>query len=174
MVLSFSKIFYLYWKRMSIFAFSGERLVLGNYRECIWNICLFRCVCLLLHCHLPPWCQEGRRCSCGAPLPPCCLQLLLQERVVVVRLHGLISSPPILGLSTGNSTTKPTQWGWKRTPLLSYLLCAFQNGFNCAENFLWSDFLNCTFTTWFHYQFWACLTALLLIFCLSASCVSTV
>lgn len=89
-----------------------------------YSISLCHCPSLLLDCYLPPWCQEGRKCSCAAPLPVCYPQLMLQQGVVV-RLNNLIFSPPILGLYPGNDTTKSAWWGQKGIPLLSVLLCGF-------------------------------------------------
>ena len=126
MVLSFSKIFYLYWTRTSIFAISSEHFVLGNYREGIWNVLGFSLslslsFAELLSPTLMPRRQEMQPCSTSSTM----LQLMLQQGVVVVRLHNLISSPPILGLSPGNDTMKWARWGQKGMPLLSYLLCGF-------------------------------------------------
>lgn len=161
-------------KRMSIFVFSGQHFVSGNYRECIWNI-WFLTVSVFC-CMLPPTLvPRGQEMQLWHLFPPCYLQLVLQQGVVV-RLHNLISSPPFLGLSTGNGTTYLTPWGKKRMPPLSYLLCGF---YVCPRadstvQKISCDFLNCAFASWFHSQFWACLAALLLIFCVSTFCVSTV
>ena len=63
------------------------------------------CLCLLLDHNLPPWWQEMQLCSGTS--------------------STVISSPPILGLSPANGTTRWAQWGQKGMPLLSYLLCGF-------------------------------------------------
>lgn len=123
MFLSHSKIFYMYWTRTSRFAFSSEHFVLGNYREGIWNILDFSLSLSLSFAELlSPTLMS--RCSCGAPLSLCYPQLMVQQGVVM-GLHNLVASPPILGLSPGNGTTKWAQWGQKGMPLLSYLLCDF-------------------------------------------------
>lgn len=84
-----------------------------------------------------------------------CTGVAVVGRGVVVRLHNLISSPPILGLSSGNSTTKLTPWGQKRMPLLSYLLCGFyvSSKADSTVQKISCDFFNCVFATYFHYQF---------------------
>lgn len=111
-----------------LFAFSSEHFVLGNCGEGIETWIRFLSVTVPMfcwNCCIPPWCQEGRRCSHAAPLPPCYPQPMLQQGVMVVRLQNPISSPPILDLSPGNSTTKWARWGQKGMSLLSCLFCDF-------------------------------------------------
>lgn len=111
---------------MSIFVFSAERFVLWNYRKCTWNIWFLSLTvsvfCCTVTSPLGAKRQEIQLWDASSTVLPAAG---VQYRGVVVRLHNLISSPPILGLSTGNSTTKLTPWGQKTMPLLSYLLCGF-------------------------------------------------
>lgn len=107
---------------MSIFVFSGEHFLLGNYRECTWNIWFLSLTVSVFYCTLGAKRQEIRLWDASSTALPAAG---VAVQGVVVRLHNLISSPPILGLSIGNSTTKLTPWGQKTMPLLSYLLCGF-------------------------------------------------
>lgn len=152
----------------------------GKYREAIWDMLsstLSLCLSFTGPC-FPLWCSEDRRCGCvQAPLPPY-FRTQCHRQWHSKQWWGYTASSPVYlwGLSQENRTTKWAWWVQKEMPVppVLWLLCVLHSWFKCAENFLWRDLFNCAFASCFHYQFWACHTALLLIFHGNTSAVSTV
>lgn len=153
----------------------------GKYGEGIWDIfssSLSLSLSFTVPC-FPLWCSEVRKCGCArAPLPPH-FRTQCHRQWHSKQWGGCTASSPAhpwgLCLENNNQMSSVGPEGNASTvPPVLWLLCVLQSWFRCAENFLWSDLLNCAFASWFHYQFWACHTALLLIFHGNTSAVSTV